>query len=65
LITEIMPAHISSFGSLKNIALEKGQIITTNDISTKRPGNGLSPIHWDTIIGSSAKKNYLEDEQIA
>jgi len=40
----------------------KGQVITEYDITTKRPGTGLSPMKWHSVIGSLAKKNYSKDD---
>lgn len=41
-----------------------GEIFTINNLIVKRPGNGLSPMKWDYIIGKRAKKNYSKDELI-
>ena len=30
----------------------------------KRPGGGLSPMKWEEIIGTIAKKDYKEDDFI-
>lgn len=46
----------------KNIPL--GKCIEESDLNTKRPGNGLSPMLWDDIIGTKAKREYKEDDQI-
>ena len=37
-----------------NIA--KGEIFSYENLTTKRPGNGLSPMKIDNIIGKKAKK---------
>jgi len=42
----------------------KGDIFTENNLTTKRPGNGKSPILWKNIIGKVAKNNYEKDEKI-
>lgn len=44
--------------------IEKGAVFTKENITVKRPGNGISPMLWDTIIGTSASKNYSEDDLI-
>lgn len=49
---------------LANQLIKKGDIFTEKNIVIKRPGNGLSPMKWDEIVGSKAKKNYQEDELI-
>lgn len=46
----------------KNI--KKGEIFTEENITTKRPGTGLNPMIWEKVIGSSASKDYKEDEMI-
>ncbi len=42
----------------------KDEIFTEENIAVKRPGNGISPMRWDDILGTCAKKNYEEDELI-
>jgi N,N'-diacetyllegionaminate synthase len=45
--------------------IQKGDIFSENNITTKRPGTGLSPMNWDLVIGSKATRNYSPDEEIA
>ncbi len=42
----------------------KGEVFTTNNITTKRPGNGINPMRWNEILGKKAKRDYFEDELI-
>ncbi len=42
----------------------RGQVITAEDISAKRPGTGLSPMLWDSVIGSTATRDYDTNEFI-
>jgi len=44
--------------------IKKGEMLSDDNISTKRPGLGLSPMKWDKIIGTVASKNYHPDEFI-
>ena len=44
--------------------IEKGEILNSDNMAIKRPGNGISPMRWDEIVGSIAQKDYLEDELI-
>ncbi len=39
----------------------KGEIISENDITVKRPGTGISPIYWDEIIGKKIKSHLKKD----
>ena len=41
-----------------------GTIITPDDIAAKRPGTGLSPMRWDEVVGSVAKRRFEPDELI-
>ena len=44
--------------------ISKGDIFTENNLTTKRPGTGVSPMLWDDIIGTVAAKDFEEDELI-
>jgi len=45
-------------------AIKKGEILTKENLTIKRPGSGISPMRWDEIIGTMATKDYVEDELI-
>lgn len=44
--------------------IRKGEKFTENNITCKRPGNGISPMKWNEVIGKAASKDYKEDEMI-
>lgn len=44
--------------------INKGEYLSENNLSIKRPGNGMSPMKWDEVIGTKAVKDYEEDELI-
>lgn len=44
--------------------ISEGEIFNSLNLTIKRPGNGISPLEWDQIIGKKANKNYLKDELI-
>lgn len=44
--------------------IKAGEILTTENITTKRPGNGISPMRWNNILGEIAKKDFEVDELI-
>ena len=46
----------------KNI--EKGEKFNLSNITTKRPGSGLSPFLWHKVLQLKAKRNYKEDDLI-
>lgn len=42
----------------------EGEVLTEDNITTKRPGNGISPMKWYSVIGTKAIRSFLEDEMI-
>jgi len=44
--------------------IRKGEIFTTENLTVKRPGSGMSPLLWDEIIGTFASRDYRKDELI-
>ena len=43
-------------------SIKKGEIFSEKNLTTKRPGTGLSPMQWDKIIGKVASRNYKVNE---
>ena len=46
----------------KNIL--KGEKFKISNITTKRPGHGISPFQWNKVLGQKALKNFKKDELI-
>lgn len=44
--------------------IKKGETFTESNITTKRPGDGISPMEWFRVLGQTAKRNFAEDELI-
>lgn len=44
--------------------IKKGEELTSENLVVKRPGTGISPLKWDEIIGTTAKRDFEEDEMI-
>ncbi|AEJ18672.1 N-acetylneuraminate synthase [Gracilinema caldarium] len=42
--------------------IKKGAVITEDDITIKRPGDGISPMCWELVINSIAAHDFEEDE---
>ena len=45
-------------------AIKEGELLTAENITTKRPGNGISPMRWQDVLGTLAIRNFMEDELI-
>jgi len=44
--------------------IKKGDKLSEENITIKRPGNGINPMRWDEVVGTIATKDYKEDELI-
>lgn len=44
--------------------IKKGDILTETNLTTKRPGTGISPMKWREIIGTKAIKDFYKDDLI-
>lgn len=44
--------------------IKKGTVFSEDNITVKRPGNGISPMRWYDVIGQTAMRDYEEDEMI-
>lgn len=45
-------------------AIRRGEILAVDNMATKRPGNGLSPMLWDSVVGKLALRDYEADDLI-
>lgn len=41
-----------------------GELFTEDNLTTKRPGDGVSPMRWNEVIGTAADRDYQKDERI-
>jgi len=62
--SEIKNKAISRKSLVASQTIKTGERFSVDNITTKRPGTGISPMHWDDIIGRRAKKDYKKDELI-
>lgn len=64
-----------SKSEIKNIAIARksivaarpikiGEAFSVDNIFIKRPGNGISPMRWEEVLGQVARKDYQEDDLI-
>ena len=44
--------------------IKVGEVFSAQNITTKRPGTGISPMRWDEIIGRVAPRDFSADELI-
>ncbi len=66
--------HISD-SERKNIAIarksiiaakdiKKGELLTEENLTVKRPGTGISPMRWEEVVGTKAIKDFSEEDLI-
>lgn len=44
--------------------IKAGEVFTEDNLTVKRPGTGISPMKWESVIGQVAKRNFEQDELI-
>jgi N,N'-diacetyllegionaminate synthase len=44
--------------------IAKGETFTEENLTVKRPGNGISPMKWENMLGKIAIRDFEEDELI-
>ena len=44
--------------------INKGEVFSAENVTTKRPGTGVSAMRWDELIGRQAIRDFSEDELI-
>ena len=45
-------------------AIKAGEVLSAENITTKRPGTGISPMTWDAVMGRKAVRDFAVDELI-
>ncbi len=62
--SEFKNISIARKSIVASIPIQKGEVFTEKNITTKRPGTGISPMFWDEVIGKIASQDFDEDELI-
>ena len=47
------------------VAIAKGEVLSADNLTVKRPGTGVSPMLWDDVVGTTADRDYAADDAIA
>lgn len=62
--SELKNINIARKSIVASCNIKKGDIFTENNITVKRPGNGISPMRWEEILGKKAIKDFNKDDLI-
>lgn len=65
----LMPSEYKNLTIVRQVIvakkeLKRGEVFTELNVTTKRAGIGISPMLWNQIIGTNAKRDYTKDEAI-
>lgn len=44
--------------------IKKGDLLTEENLTVKRPGTGISPMRWEEVIGTKAIRDFNEEELV-
>ena len=51
-------------GQWKHCPIKKGEVLTEQNLTVKRPGTGISPMRWEEVIGTFAVRDFAEEESV-
>ena len=69
------PIKFPTSSEIKNLAIARksivakcdikaGTVFSEENITVKRPGNGISPMKWLEVLGKKAPRDFVYDELI-
>jgi N,N'-diacetyllegionaminate synthase len=64
MLSEIENRAVSRKSIVASRMITKGEVFTVNNLTTKRPGTGVSPMKWDNLLGQKAQMDYRIDDLI-
>ncbi len=62
--SELKNKFVARKSIVANRAIQKGETFTAENITCKRPGEGISPMHWYEVLGKKAERDFSYDELI-
>lgn len=63
-ISEAKNKDIARKSIVAKDGIKKGDIFTQENLTTKRPGSGISPMKWYEVLGKTAQRDFAQDELI-
>ncbi len=62
--TELRNRPVARKSIVASLPIRAGEPFTPDNVTTKRPGTGVSPMRWDEVIGRPAPRDFAPDELI-
>ncbi len=63
-VSEIPNKIVARKSLVASTLIKRGEPFTEFNVTCKRPGSGISPMHWDSLIGRISSRDYMPDELI-
>ena len=63
-LSEIKNMAVARKSLVASRLIKVGEKFTSENMTVKRPGTGVSPMRWDEIVGKTALRGYMADELI-
>lgn len=61
---ELLNIIVARKSIVAKCTIKKGETYTETNLTTKRPGNGISPMLWNEVLGKKACRDFERDELI-
>ncbi len=62
--TEIENMKVIRKSIVASRKIKKGELFNEDNLTTKRPGTGVSPMNWEKYLGKKSNRDYKYDEMI-
>ena len=62
--SELVNRDIARKSIVAKCGIKAGTVFTEENITVKRPGNGISPMKWFEVLGQKASRDFIRDELI-
>ena len=62
--SEIEIRDVARKSIVARVPISIGQVLNEENLTTKRPGTGISPMQWSNVLGKKAHRDYSADELI-
>jgi N-acetylneuraminate synthase len=63
--SELKNQDIARKSLVARLPIRRGEAFSSDNLTMKRPGNGLSPYHYWKVLGKQAKQDIAADELLA
>lgn len=61
---EVSNRDVARKSIVARLPISAGQVLNEENLTTKRPGTGISPMEWSNLLGKKAHRDYSVDELI-